>query len=172
MPVTMSDGERFHARQFLPSIHSRKAPPAVEMKVKSCRHTQHGSARRRYRRRRRPIPASLRGSAPPAVRASATVAASNGGVSNAPIGPFQTSVRQVLSTSASASTAAGRHRGSSRLRQLHGRCRCAVWRIGGEFLRNHDIIGQMNRAAGLVGGIEIWHCRMRPDHARTATCRH
>ena len=42
-----------------------------------------------------------------AVCASATVAASNGGVSNAPSGPFQTRVRQVFSTSASASTAAG-----------------------------------------------------------------
>jgi phosphoglycerate kinase len=41
-----------------------------------------------------------------AVRASATVAASKGAISNAPIGPFQTSVRQVLSASASASTAA------------------------------------------------------------------
>src|SRR5206468_7980335 len=42
-----------------------------------------------------------------AVLASATVAASNGIVSNAPNGPFQTKVRQVFSTSASASTAAG-----------------------------------------------------------------
>src|SRR4029079_44789 len=42
-----------------------------------------------------------------AVLASATVAVSKGGVSNAPSGPFQTKVRQVLSASASASTAAG-----------------------------------------------------------------
>src|SRR3954449_23931 len=89
-----------------PSIHSRNAPPAVETKVKSC-----------------VTPAWLRAatvSPPPAtdtsepslvsaaaVFASATVAVSNGGISNAPSGPFHTRVRQVLSTSASASTAAG-----------------------------------------------------------------
>src|SRR3546814_11057979 len=42
-----------------------------------------------------------------AVLASATVAVSKGGVSNAPSGPFHTKVRQFLSTSARASTAAG-----------------------------------------------------------------
>ena len=42
-----------------------------------------------------------------AVLASAIVAVSKGGVSNAPSGPFHTSVRQVLSASASASVAAG-----------------------------------------------------------------
>src|SRR5690606_41757212 len=36
-----------------------------------------------------------------------TVASSKGGVSNAPKGPFHTSVRQVLSTSARASVACG-----------------------------------------------------------------
>ena len=40
-----------------------------------------------------------------AVFASATVAPSKGAISNAPSGPFHTRVRQVLSTSASASTA-------------------------------------------------------------------
>ena len=39
--------------------------------------------------------------------ATAIVARSKGGVSNAPSGPFHTSVRQVLSTSASASVACG-----------------------------------------------------------------
>src|SRR3546814_13891127 len=50
------------------------------------------------------VPPSVRAAA---VFASATVAASNGGVSNAPGGPFHTKVRQVLIASASASTAAG-----------------------------------------------------------------
>src|SRR6476469_7694855 len=89
-----------------PSIHSRKAPPAVETKVKSSATPAWLSAATVS-----PPPAtetsepSLVSAA--AVFARATVAASNGGTSNAPSGPFQTRVRQVLSTSASASTAAG-----------------------------------------------------------------
>src|SRR5438270_12798073 len=89
-----------------PSIHPRNAPPAVETKVKSCATPAWLSAATVS-----PPPAtdtsdpSLVSAA--AVFASATVAASNGGTSNAPSGPFQTSVRQVFSTSASASTAAG-----------------------------------------------------------------
>src|SRR3954447_14512379 len=90
----------------LPSIHSRKAPPAVETKVKSSATPAWLSAATVS-----PPPAtdtsepSLVNAA--AVFASATVAASKGGVSNAPSGPLHTRVRQVLSTSASASTAAG-----------------------------------------------------------------
>ena len=98
--------EDSHARSVRPSIHSRNAPPAVETKVKSSATPAWLSAATVS-----PPPAtdtsepSLVSAA--AVFASATVAASKGGVSNAPSGPFQTSVRQVLSTSASASTAAG-----------------------------------------------------------------
>src|SRR5690349_5767055 len=89
-----------------PSIHSRNAPPAVETKVKSCATPAWFSAATVS-----PPPAtetsdpSLVNAA--AMFASATVASSNGGVSNAPSGPFQTNVRQVLRASASASTAAG-----------------------------------------------------------------
>src|SRR4051812_24099729 len=89
-----------------PSIHSKNAPPAVETKLKSCATPAWLSAATVS-----PPPAtdtrdpSLVRAA--AVFASATVAVSNGGVSNAPSGPFQTNVRQVLSTSARASTAAG-----------------------------------------------------------------
>src|SRR4051794_12394357 len=89
-----------------PSIHSRNAPPAVETKAKSPATPAWLSAATVS-----PPPAtdtsepSLVSAA--AVLASATVAVSNGGVSNAPSGPFQTKVRQVFNTSASASTAAG-----------------------------------------------------------------
>src|SRR4029079_8241936 len=88
-----------------PSIHSRNAPPAVETKLNSPATPAWLSAATVS-----PPPAtetsepSLVSAA--AVFASATVAASNGGVSNAPSGPFHTRVRQVLRTSASASTAA------------------------------------------------------------------
>src|SRR3546814_1262480 len=89
----------------LPSIHSRKAPPAVETKVKSSATPAWLSAATVS-----PPPAtetsdpSLVSAA--AVRASWTVAQSKGGVSKAPRGPFQPRVRQVFRTSASASIAA------------------------------------------------------------------
>src|SRR3954447_19335596 len=89
-----------------PSIHSRNAPPAVETNVKSP------ATPAWFKAATVSPPPATESSEPSlvsaaAVLASATVAASNGGVSNAPSGPFHTSVRQVLSTSASASTAAG-----------------------------------------------------------------
>src|SRR4029079_1385492 len=89
-----------------PSIHSKNAPPAVETKLKSPVAPAWFSAATVS-----PPPAtetsepSLVSAA--AVFASATVASSNGGVSKAPSGPFQTNVRQVFNASASASTAAG-----------------------------------------------------------------
>src|SRR3954452_23827898 len=113
IPVVVPDRADVHCRSraatpgsLRPSIHSRKAPPAVETKVKSCVTPAWLSAATVS-----PPPAtdtsepSLVSAA--AVLANATVAASNGGTSNAPSGPFHTSVRQVLSTSARASTAAG-----------------------------------------------------------------
>jgi hypothetical protein len=90
-------------RKRRPSIHSRNAPPAVETKVKSSATPAWLSAATVS-----PPPAtetrlpSCVSAA--AVLASATVAASNGGVSNAPSGPFHTRVRQFLMASASASS--------------------------------------------------------------------
>src|SRR5688500_3380636 len=79
----------------LPSIHSRKAPPAVETKVKSAATPAWLSAATVS-----PPPATdtrlPSWVSAAAVFASATVAWSNGGVSNAPSGPFHTRVRQVL----------------------------------------------------------------------------
>src|SRR5262249_10212140 len=90
----------------LPSIHSRKAPPAVETKVRSSATPATLTAATGW-----PPPATE--TSPPdlvsaaAVLASAIVARSNGVISKAPSGPFQTSVLQVLSASAIASLAAG-----------------------------------------------------------------
>src|SRR5690606_37987402 len=90
----------------LPSIHSRKAPPAVETNEKSAATPAWLSAATVS-----PPPATETSEpsavSAAAVRASATVAVSKGASSNAPSGPFHTRVRQVLSTSPSASTAAG-----------------------------------------------------------------
>src|SRR5579864_5168104 len=89
-----------------PSIHSRNAPPAVETKVKS-------SATPAWLRAATVSPPPATDTSEPsfvnaaAILARATVAVSNGGTSKAPSGPFHTSVRQVLSTSARASMAAG-----------------------------------------------------------------
>src|SRR6185369_11131326 len=84
----------------------KNAPPAVETKLNSCATPAWFSAATVS-----PPPATDTSDpsfvSAAAVCASATVAASKGGISNAPSGPFQTRVRQVLSTSASASTATG-----------------------------------------------------------------
>src|SRR6185295_18482538 len=89
-----------------PSIHSRNAPPAVET-------NENSSATPAWFKAATVSPPPATDTSEPslvsaaAVFASPTVAWSNGSVSNAPRGPFHTSVRQVLRTSASASTAVG-----------------------------------------------------------------
>ena len=88
--------------RVLPSSHSRKAPPADGDVAHLVEHA--GVAQRRHRvaaagdaaQRFRPR------SRPPRPCASAMVAASNGGVSKAPSGPFQTSVFSAASRAISA----------------------------------------------------------------------
>ncbi len=77
----------------LPSIHSRNAPPAVEMKVKSS------AAPAWFRAETVSPPPATDTSLPSRVRRAATwaaavVAASNGAISKAPSGPFQIRVLQ------------------------------------------------------------------------------
>src|SRR5436309_1021695 len=88
-PADPHRSSAFTPGSSLPSIHSRKAPPAVETKVKSSATPAWFSAATVS-----PPPATETRLpswvSAAAVRASATVAASNGGVSKAPSGPFQT----------------------------------------------------------------------------------
>src|SRR3546814_3022728 len=85
----------------LPSIHSRKAPPAVETKLKSPATPAWLSAATVSPPPATEVsPPSLVSAA--AVFASATVALSKGAISNAPSGPFHTNVRQFLIASPNA----------------------------------------------------------------------
>src|SRR3546814_16679355 len=100
----MQRGRKFYAfsastpGNALPSIHSRKAPPAVETKVKSPATPAWLSAATVSPPPATEVSEPSRVSAA-AVLASATVAVSKGGVSNAQSGQLHNKVRHFLSRS-------------------------------------------------------------------------